>query len=63
MGFLDSEFESHIHHNVSFQTFPMSNLTNTLSGTSRILTGPPVYPADLLSRRFRGVECDMAWFC
>ena len=37
----------------------MSNL-NTLPGvspgneTARILTGPPVYPVDLVSRRFRG---------
>ena len=26
--------------------------------TAWILTGPPVCPADLLSRRFRGEECD-----
>ena len=41
----------------------MSNLKNTLppvspgNETAWILTGPrPVYPADLLSRRFRGGE-------
>ena len=29
--------------------------------TAWILTGPPVYPAVLLSRRFRGGECYKAW--
>ena len=30
--------------------------------TASILKGPPVYPADLLSRRFRGGECYEAQF-
>ena len=48
-----------IHNNDFFQTFPMSNLQQTLPGmdpgneTAWILTGPPEYPADLVSRRSR----------
>ena len=54
---------STINSHKLFQTFPMSNLKNTLppvspgNETAWILTGPPEYPADLLSRRFRGGEC------
>ena len=49
-----------IHNNKLFQTFPESNLKNTLprvspgNETAWILTGPPEYPADQLSRRLRG---------
>ena len=52
-----------IHNNKkTFQIFPMSNSKYTLpvsprNETAWILTGPPVYPADLASRRFRGGEC------
>ena len=63
--FLDRWFESHIrHHTKLFQTLPMSNLKRTLPGTSKypgnetpwILAGSLVYPADLLSRRFKGAS-------
>ena len=63
MGFLGRGFKSHHPYNKLYQTFPMSNLKNTLPGiptgneTAWILTDPPVYPADLLFRRFRGEEC------
>ena len=62
MGFLGRGFKSHIHHNKLFQSFPMSNLKKLSpvspgNETAWILTGPPEYPADLLSRRFRGGEC------
>ena len=67
MFFLGRGIKSHIHHNIFFQTFPMSNLKNTLpvhpgNAIAWMLTGPPVYPADLLSRRFRGEECYKAYF-
>ena len=46
-----------------FSDFPRVELEKipcpvyTGNETAWILTGPPVYPADLLSRRFRGGEC------
>ena len=58
MGFGDVGSNPAIHNTKLFQTFPISNL-KTLPGiypgneTASILTRPPVYPADLLSRRFR----------
>ena len=48
-GFLGRGFKSHIHHNKLFQTFPMSNLKNTLPGIPRkwngldVLTDPPFF--------------------
>ena len=61
MGFLVVGSIPAIHNNKLFQAFPVSNL-KILSPvspgieTARILTGPPVYTADLLSRRFMGDE-------
>ena len=47
-----------IHNNIFLQTFPISKLKSTLAPvypgneTAWILAGPPVDPADLVSRRF-----------
>ena len=69
-GFLGRGVKSHIHHDKLLQTFPIvSNLKNRKSISpvypgneiAWILTGLPVYPADLLSRRFRGEECYKAY--
>ena len=51
-----------IHNNKLFQTLPMSNLKKNSpvspgNETAWMLTDLPVYPADLISRRFRGEEC------
>ena len=63
MGFWDRWFESHRpQFNKRFSDSPHVELeeNDILSAvspgneTAWILTGPPVYPADLLSRRFRG---------
>ena len=65
MGFSGPGFESHhppIIINFS-QDFAHVELAKKLSPvspgneTAWILTGLPVYPADLLARRFRGGEC------
>ena len=50
-------------HNSNLFRLSLVELENILSPvspgneTAWILTGPPAYPADLLSRRFRGGEC------
>ena len=61
-GFLGRGFKSYIHLQVqTFSDFPhVKHEKNSGNETAGMLKGPPVYPADLLSRRFRGGECSKA---
>ena len=59
MGFWVVGLNPTSHQYSTITTFPMSNLNCALpvypgNGTAWILTRPPVYPTDRLSRRFRG---------
>ena len=68
MGFLGRGFEPHIHHTSYCSTYLVINFFKISQGELETypprytqemkrlgqLTGPPVYPADLVSRRFRG---------